>query len=100
LQPVSGAHSNTGSLTRALAGLGKRSSVVDPYLDHWILIQGGPWIRIANPDPDPRGQNRPDKWKQLIKRAEGFTQSFDVLYGGLGISKLQFLTKKTKKEKY
>jgi hypothetical protein len=29
-----------------------------------------------------------------LLRAEGFSCSLDVLYGGLGISKLQFLNKK------
>jgi hypothetical protein len=28
-------------------------------------------------------------------RAEGFSRSLDVLYGGLGIGKLQFLVKKS-----
>jgi hypothetical protein len=32
-------------------------------------------------------------------RAEGFSCTLDVYYGGLGISKLQFLTKKKKKKK-
>jgi hypothetical protein len=32
----------------------------------------------------------------LFLRAEGFSCSLGVLYGGLGISKLQFLIKKNK----
>ncbi len=32
-----------------------------------------------------------------ILRAKGFSRSLDILYGGLGISKLQFLIKKIKK---
>ncbi len=64
----------------------------------WLLIRI--WIRIQG------GQKWPTKnRKQLIKfifcsvgrsllRAEGFSCSLDVLYEGLGISKLQFLIKK------
>ena len=33
-------------------------------------------------------------------RAEGFSCSLDVLYGGLGISKMQFLIKKLFKKKF
>jgi hypothetical protein len=81
---------------------------VDPK-PNWIQIQWGPWIRIRNPDPDPEGQ----KWPRNIEnglinfifsrvgcsllRAEGFSCSLDFLYGGQGISKLQFLIKKEKK---
>jgi hypothetical protein len=61
-------------------------------------------VRPVDPDPDPGGQKLPTKKKKLRKilflsagcsllRAEGFSCSLDVLYGGLGISKLQFLTK-------
>ncbi len=75
----------------------------------WIRIQWGPWIRIRirirnpypdsqsvsgfairirirNPDPDPGGP-----------KLKGFSCSLDVLYGGLGISKLQVLNKKRRK---
>jgi hypothetical protein len=41
-------------------------------------------IRPVDPDPDSDSRSR-SKW------AEGFSCSLDVLYGGLGISKLQFL---------
>ncbi len=61
----------------------------------WIWIQWSPWIRIRI-----WIRNGPEKWKQLINfifwntrcsllRAEGFSCSLDVLYGGLGIIKLQ-----------
>jgi hypothetical protein len=54
-------------------------------------------------DPDPGWtKNYPEKYKKLINfifsiaevlyfRVEGFPFSLDALYGGLGISKLQFL---------
>ncbi len=46
----------------------------------------------------PEGKNDPKNMKKLIKcyplvRAEGFSCSLYVVYGGLGISKLQFLIK-------
>ncbi len=71
----------------------------------WIRIQWGPWIRIRirirNPNPDPGGQKLPTNIEKKLEisvlRAEGFSCSLDVLYGGLGISKLQFLIKKKKK---
>jgi hypothetical protein len=36
--------------------------MLDPDTD-WIRIQSGQWIRIRirNPDPDPGGQNDPQK---------------------------------------
>jgi hypothetical protein len=51
------------------------------------------------------GKNYSQKWKEIqnfdvfkcwgsLLRAEGFSCSLRVLYGGLGISKLQFLIKK------
>ncbi len=64
------------------------------------------WIRIrtGNTDPDPYtgGQNDPQKWRKFkfwrtgcfLLRDEDFSCSLGVLYGGLGISKLQFLIKK------
>ncbi len=73
-------------------------------LSCWIRIR----IQIADPDPDPGGQKWPQKnrkkdrififwsaWCSLL-RAEGFSCSLRVFYGGLGISKLQFLIKKIK----
>jgi hypothetical protein len=46
------------------------------------------------------GKNDPKKLKKgenfYLLRAEGFSCSLGVLYGGLGISKLQFLIKKIK----
>jgi hypothetical protein len=79
-------------------------SVSDPYPDpDWIRILSGQLIRIfiRNPDPDPYQWEQ--KWLTKIEksyemscfgsllRAEGFSRSLDVLYGVLGISKLQFL---------
>jgi hypothetical protein len=40
------------------------------------------------------GSRRATIEKSSLLRAEGFSCSLDVLYGGLGISKLQFLIKK------
>ncbi len=85
---------------------GYRIQIRDPDPD-WIRIQSGQWIRIRirNPDPDPGGQKWPTKEeKNLYKfmywsvgwpllRAEGFFCNLDILYGGLGIGKLQFLIK-------
>ncbi len=77
----------------------------------WIRINLSCWIRfririqIADPDPDPGGQ----KWPTKIEKSPefhvfkywmfsfegwGFSCSLGDLYGGLGISKLQFLIKK------
>jgi hypothetical protein len=64
----------------------------------WIRIR----IRIGNTDPDPGGPKLRIKVKkiQVLKcqmfSFEGwdFCCSLDVLHGGLGISKLQFLIKK------
>jgi hypothetical protein len=67
--------------------------VADP---DWIRIQSGQWIRIRNPDPDPGAQkvthkNKKGKKFHVLKcwmfslRAECFSCSLDVLYGGLGI---------------
>ncbi len=61
----------------------------------WIRIQSGQWI----------GQKWPSKVDFFLKfmfwsvgwpllRAEDFFCNLDVLYGGLGIGKLQFLKKK------
>ncbi len=72
-------------------------------LSCWIRIR----IQIADPDPDPGGQNDPKIRKKdrififwsagcSLLRAEGFSCSLGVLYGGLGIIKLQFLIKKIK----
>ncbi len=69
------------------------SSVVgpDPHESAFILIG---WIRIQE------GKNDPQKWKipkfwnarcSLLR--DEVSCSVDVLYGGLGISKLQFLSK-------
>ncbi len=46
-------------------------------------------IDFARLDLDPEGQ----QWLTKIVRAEGFSCSFDVLYGGLGMSKEKFLSK-------
>ncbi len=65
-------------------------------------------IQIADPDPDPGGQKWPTKIEKRTEfffflsagcsllRAQGFSCSLGVLYGGLGISKWQFLIKKIK----
>ena len=65
----------------------------------WTRINLSCWIRIQE------GKNDPQKYKKSrifmflstgcsLLRAEGFSCSLGVLYGGLGISKLQFLIKK------
>jgi len=75
----------------------------DPY---WIRIQSDHWIRIRNlnTDPDPGGQKWPTEVEQIHVLnwsvgwphlwAGGFFSILDILYGGLGIGKLQFLIKK------
>ena len=77
----------------------------DPY---WIRIQSDHWIRIrirnlnTDPDPDPGGQKLPTKGEKIhvLKCwmaslwAGGFFCNLDILNGGLGIGKLQFLIKK------
>ncbi len=61
----------------------------------WILNQAGQWIRSGS-----RRQKRPTKISCfgeldfLFWGAEDLSCSLDVLYGGLGISELQFLIKK------
>jgi hypothetical protein len=65
----------------------------------WIWIR----IRIGNPDPDSGGPKLTTKVEtiQVLNcycrcshlRDEDFSYSLDVLYVGLGISKLQFLIK-------
>jgi hypothetical protein len=61
-----------------------------------IRINLSCWIQIA--DLDPGGKKLPTKTEKStgcsLLRAEGFYCSLGVLYGGLGISKLQFLIKK------
>jgi hypothetical protein len=55
-------------------------------------------ISSLDPDPDPGGKNDSRKYKKVKKsgvlkcwmfslRAEGFSCSLDVVFGGLGISK-------------
>ncbi len=46
---------------------------------------------IRSVDPDPGEQKLPTKIDLKNFRAEGFSCSLDVLYGGLGIRKLSFL---------
>jgi hypothetical protein len=51
---------------------------------------------LLDPDPDPGGREIScfDRSAECyVLRAEGFSCSLGVLYGGLGISKLQFLIK-------
>jgi hypothetical protein len=52
-------------------------------------------IRIRKTDPDPGGPKWPTKVKkiQVLWKDKDFSGSLDVLYGNLGISKLQFLIK-------
>ncbi len=55
-----------------------------------------------DPDPDPRGQNDPKKYKKrrnFIFLSAGFSL-LNVLSGGLGISKLQFLSTRKGKKKF
>jgi hypothetical protein len=79
-------------------------SVLDPY-------------SIGSVDPDPYSESGSESRrakmthksrKKLVKfmflsvgwpllRAEGFFYNLDILYGGLGIGKMQFLIKKKKK---
>jgi hypothetical protein len=67
-----------------------------------IRIQWGPWIWIQESKNGPEKKKAVNKFHPLragcsFLRAEGFSCSFDVLYEGLGIRKLQFLIKKEKK---
>ncbi len=84
-------------------GSGSGSAWIRINLSCWIRIR----IQIADPDPDPGGKNDSKNRKKdrififwsagcSLLRAEGFSCSLGVLYGGLGISKLQFLIKKQK----
>jgi hypothetical protein len=54
---------------------------------------------LLDPDPDPHSNCGSESGSRRstgcsLLRAEGFTCSLGVLYGGLGISKLRFLIKK------
>ncbi len=80
----------------------QKSSVADPHPDR-IWIHRGPWIRIRIRNTGSR--SRRAKITNIINfillsvicsllRAEGFSCSLGVLYGCLGIRKLQFLIKK------
>jgi hypothetical protein len=59
-------------------------------------------IRIQEGKNDPKKNRKKDRISIFrsagcsLLRAEGFSYSLGVLYGGLGISKLQFLIKKIK----
>jgi hypothetical protein len=82
-----------------LTGPGLLGSVSYP---DWIRIQSGQWIRIRIRNPDPGGKKWPTTKEKTfgnfmfwsaglsLLRAEGYSCSLDVLYGGLRISKLQF----------
>jgi hypothetical protein len=57
------------------------------------------WIRIQEGKYDPQKKKKINKFHFLsagcsVLRAEGFSCSLDVLYGGLGINKLQFFYQK------
>ncbi len=83
-----------------------RVSDPDPHGSALIWVAGSGSIQIA--DLDPGGQKLHTKIEKRhrivmfwsagcsLLRAEGFFCSLGVLYGGLGISKLQFLIKKIK----
>ncbi len=83
-------------------GFGSGSAWIRINLSCWIRIR----IRIQIADPDPGGQKWPTKIEKIpefpcvlstgcsLLRAEGYSCSLGILYGGLGISKLQFLIKK------
>ncbi len=70
----------------------------------WIRINLGCWIRIHEREKWPtvteKSPTITEKSKEISRsevldvRAEGFSCSLCVLYGGQGISKLQFLKKK------
>jgi hypothetical protein len=83
----------------------------DLYPDSdWIRIKRSPCIRMHNPDPDriQEGKKCSKKVNKLIflragcsvLRVEGFSCSLDVLYEGLGISKLLLLIKKRYLKKF
>ena len=72
-------------------------SVVDP--DPHLFWAAGSWIRIGNTEPGGSGSRRAKMTHKSEENSrfevldEDFC-SFDVLYGGLGISKFQFLIQK------
>ncbi len=79
-----------------------KSSVSDPDPD-WRQIQSGQWNGF--PDSESGSGSRRAKithknWKKFwsagcsLLRADGFSWSLEVLYGGLGISKMQYLIQK------
>ncbi len=76
-----------------------------PTRSKWLSTSGQCCGSRSGINPDPGGQKWPKKYKKLknfifwsagcsFLRADGFSCSLDVLYGGLGISKLQFLITK------
>ncbi len=79
---------------------------LDDFISYAVFrIRDPDSIRSVNPypDPDPEGQKWPTKTKKIKKfmfwsagcsllRAEGFYCSLDVLYGGLGIGKLDLIS--------
>ena len=90
---------NQGFGSGSVSGSG--SAWIRINLSCWIRIR----IRIQIADPDPGGQKLPRKIEKSLEfsctgcsplRAEGFSCSLGVLYGGLGIGKWQFLIKKIK----
>jgi hypothetical protein len=62
-------------------------SVSDP---DWMRIQSGYWIRIRIQEGKMTHKNRKKCAGCSLLRAEGFFCSLNVLYGGLGIGKLNF----------
>ncbi len=65
----------------------------------------GSWIRIQEGKNDPQTKKKVNKFHffevlDVFLRVEGFSCSLDVLYGGLGISKLQFFFIKKRVNKF
>ncbi len=59
------------------------------HVGHWSIMN----VSAVEPDLDTGGKTWPTK---IYIEAEGFSFSLDFLHGGLGKSKLQFLSKKYK----
>jgi hypothetical protein len=71
--------------------------VLDPDPDPHTNCGSGSGSRRAKMTPKNRKKDRIFIKKSAgcsLLRAEGFSCSLSILYGGLGISKLQFLIKK------
>ncbi len=64
-----------------------------------VRIQWGPWTVSRSRSGKAKFTHK-NRTKLIVLRAEGFSCSLDVLYGGLGISKLQFFLSKNWKKRY